>query len=88
MASPFSRSTLRAHGKVFWAGLLRVSGMLALARKWVKRHGAIVLTFHRVLTDSELQQTASLGGMRSASELPSGLKVITTSPLIKGKASA
>jgi peptidoglycan/xylan/chitin deacetylase (PgdA/CDA1 family) len=37
--------------------------MLRLARKWVKRHGAIVLTFHRVLTDSELQQTASQGGM-------------------------
>lgn len=63
MASPFNRSALRAHGKVFWAGLLRASGMLSLARKWVQRHGAIVLTFHRVLTDSELQQTASLGGM-------------------------
>src|SRR6476661_5884437 len=63
MASPFSRSALRAHGKVFWAGLLRASGMLSLARKWVQRHGSIVLTFHRVLTDSELQQTASLGGM-------------------------
>src|SRR5579859_6761073 len=63
MASPFSRSALRAHGKVFWAGLLRASGMLWLARKWVQRHGAIVLTFHRVLTDSELQQTASMGGM-------------------------
>lgn len=63
MASPFSRSTFRAHGKIFWAGLLRASGMLSLARKWVQRHGAIVLTFHRVLTDSELQQTASLGGM-------------------------
>lgn len=63
MASPFSRSTLRAHGKVIWAGLLRASGMLSLARKWVQRHGVIVLTFHRVLTDSELQQTASLGGM-------------------------
>jgi len=37
--------------------------MLSLARKWVQRHGVIVLTFHRVLTDSELQQTASLGGM-------------------------
>src|SRR5438270_8313437 len=63
MPSPFSRSTLRARGKVFWAGLLRASGMLSLARKWVQRHGAIVLTFHRVLTDSEMQQTASLGGM-------------------------
>jgi peptidoglycan/xylan/chitin deacetylase (PgdA/CDA1 family) len=37
--------------------------MLLLARKLVQRHGTIVLTFHRVLTDSELQQTASLGGM-------------------------
>ncbi|MBZ5492113.1 MAG: polysaccharide deacetylase family protein [Acidobacteriia bacterium] len=63
MASPFSRSALRAHGKVFWAGLLRASGMLSLARKWVQKRGAIVLTFHRVLTDSELQQTASLSGM-------------------------
>jgi len=43
--------------------LLRASGMLLLARKWVQRHGPIVLTLHRVLTDSELQQTASLGGM-------------------------
>ena len=37
--------------------------MLYLARKWVERHGVIVLTFHRVLTDSEVQQTASLPGM-------------------------
>lgn len=63
MASPFRRSTLRAYGKIFWAGLLRASGMLWLAKQWVKQHGAIVLTFHRVLTDSELQQTASLSGM-------------------------
>ena len=63
MARPFTRSALRAHGKAFWAGLLRASGMLHLARKWVQRHGPIVLTFHRVLSDSELQQTASLGGM-------------------------
>jgi peptidoglycan/xylan/chitin deacetylase (PgdA/CDA1 family) len=63
MARPFTRSAMRAHGKTFWAALLRASGLLHLARKLVKRHGAIVLTFHRVLTDSELQQTASLGGM-------------------------
>ncbi len=63
MASPFTRSELRAHGKAFWAGLLRASGLLYLARKWVQRYGTIVLTFHRVLTDSELQHTASLGGM-------------------------
>ena len=54
---------MRAQVKAVWAGLLRASGMLLLARKWVQRHGPIVLTFHRVLTDSELQQTASLGGM-------------------------
>lgn len=63
MASPFTRSALRAYGKTFWAGLLRASGILSLARKWVQRRGAIVLTFHRVLTDSEVQQTASLPGM-------------------------
>jgi peptidoglycan/xylan/chitin deacetylase (PgdA/CDA1 family) len=63
MASPFNRSALRAHGKVFWAGLLRTSGVLSLARKWVQRHGSVVLTFHRVLSDSELQKTASQGGM-------------------------
>jgi peptidoglycan/xylan/chitin deacetylase (PgdA/CDA1 family) len=63
MASPFTRSALRAHGKAFWASLLRASGVLYLARNWVRQHGAIVLTFHRVLTDSEVQQTASLPGM-------------------------
>jgi peptidoglycan/xylan/chitin deacetylase (PgdA/CDA1 family) len=63
MPSPLSRSNLRAHVKAVWAGLLRASGMLSLARKWIQRQGPIVLTFHRVLTDAELQQTASLGGM-------------------------
>src|ERR1041385_489909 len=63
MAGPFTRSALRAHGKTLWAGLLRASGLLYLARNWVRRHGAVVLTFHRVLTDSEVQQTASLAGM-------------------------
>ena len=63
MPSPFTRSALRAQGKTVWASLLRASGMLHLARKWVQRHGTIVLTFHRVLGDSELQKTASLAGM-------------------------
>ena len=58
---------------MFWATLLRASGLLYLAKKWVRRHGAIVLTFHRVLTDSELQQTASLRGMIVRSETFSGL---------------
>lgn len=63
---------LRAQGKAFWASLLRASGVLYLARKWVQRRGAIVLTFHRVLTDSELQQTASLPGMIVRSKTFSG----------------
>jgi peptidoglycan/xylan/chitin deacetylase (PgdA/CDA1 family) len=63
MARPFTRPALRAQGKAFWASLLRASGVLYLAKKWVQRNGAIVLTFHRVLTDLELQQTASLPGM-------------------------
>jgi glycosyltransferase involved in cell wall biosynthesis/peptidoglycan/xylan/chitin deacetylase (PgdA/CDA1 family) len=60
---PFARPALRAQGKTLWAGLLRASGLLYVARKWVQRNGAIVLTFHRVLADSEVQQTASLPGM-------------------------
>jgi peptidoglycan/xylan/chitin deacetylase (PgdA/CDA1 family) len=48
---------------MFWAGLLRASGVLYLAKTWVQRKGPIVLTFHRVLTDTELQHTASLAGM-------------------------
>ncbi|HET8888504.1 MAG TPA: polysaccharide deacetylase family protein [Candidatus Angelobacter sp.] len=63
MVRPFTRSALRAQGKTLWASLLRASGMLHLARKWVQQNGAIVLTFHRILTDSEAQQTASLPGM-------------------------
>jgi peptidoglycan/xylan/chitin deacetylase (PgdA/CDA1 family) len=63
MARSFTRPALRVHGKTFWASLLRASGLLYLAKKWVRRNGAIVLTFHRVLTDAELQQTASLPGM-------------------------
>jgi len=72
MASTFTRSALRAHGKTLWAGLLRASGLLYLATNWVRRHGAIVLTFHRVLTDSEVQQTASLPGMIVRSSTFSG----------------
>lgn len=61
--SPFTRPTVRARGKMFWAGLLRALGVLSISRKWVQRQGAVVLTFHRVLTDKELQLTASLPGM-------------------------
>jgi peptidoglycan/xylan/chitin deacetylase (PgdA/CDA1 family) len=59
----FTRSRARARGKVLWAGLLRVSGVLNLAKRWVERRGVVVLTFHRVLEGQELRQTASLPGM-------------------------
>ncbi|HET9836760.1 MAG TPA: polysaccharide deacetylase family protein [Candidatus Angelobacter sp.] len=59
----FTRSTIRARGKLLWAGVLRFSGVLRLARRWVRNRGTIVLTFHRVLPDDELRSTASLPGM-------------------------
>ena len=34
-----------------------------MAKQWVRRHGVVVLTFHRVLTDDELARTTSLPGM-------------------------
>jgi peptidoglycan/xylan/chitin deacetylase (PgdA/CDA1 family) len=49
--------------KTLWVGVLRVSGVLPLAKRWVRRRGALVLTFHRVLTDADLRQTASSLGM-------------------------
>jgi len=60
---PFIRPTVRARGKVFWARFLRAVGVLRVSRKWVQRQGAVVLTFHRILTDEELELTASLPGM-------------------------
>jgi peptidoglycan/xylan/chitin deacetylase (PgdA/CDA1 family) len=62
-ASLFTRSKARARGKFFWAGLLRISGVLFLAKSWVRRRGALVLTFHRVLADADLEHTASMPGM-------------------------
>jgi peptidoglycan/xylan/chitin deacetylase (PgdA/CDA1 family) len=65
---------------MFWASLLRASGLLHLAKKWVQSHGAIVLTFHRVLNSAELQQTASLPGMIvSSGTFSSFLKYATDS---------
>jgi len=61
--SLFTRSAVRARGKIFWAGVLRISGVIPLAKRWVRRRGSIVLTFHRVLPDEELKNTASLPGM-------------------------
>jgi len=62
-ASLLKISASRARIKAFWAGLLRVSGVLPLAKSWVRRRGTLVLTFHRVLTDADLLRTASSPGM-------------------------
>jgi peptidoglycan/xylan/chitin deacetylase (PgdA/CDA1 family) len=62
-ASLFTRSAARARGKALWAGMLRISGILPMAKRWVRRHGVIVLTFHRVLSDGDLEYTSSLPGM-------------------------
>lgn len=59
----FTKRAVRARSKAIWAGLLRISGLLSLAKAWVRRNGVIVLTFHRVLTEGELKETASLPGM-------------------------
>jgi peptidoglycan/xylan/chitin deacetylase (PgdA/CDA1 family) len=48
---------------MLWAGTLRAMGVLYLAKRWVRQRGMIVLTFHRVLDDEGLRQTASLAGM-------------------------
>lgn len=47
-----------------WARLLQASGCLWWARHRLQRSGAtVVLTFHRVLDDSEFQHTCSLAGI-------------------------
>ena len=63
LQGPFARRPLRALGKSAWAGFLRAIGILPLAKRWVRRQGTVVLTFHRVLNDAELEGTASLLGM-------------------------
>ncbi len=63
MRTGFTRSAFRVHSKTAWAYLLRATGLLHLARQWVQKRGPIVLTFHRVLSETEWQQTASLPGM-------------------------
>ena len=41
----------------------RAFGLLWAARWYVRRHGAVVLTLHRVLPESELERSGSLPGM-------------------------
>lgn len=49
---------------VAWARLLQASGCLWWAKRQLRRSGAVVvLTFHRVLDDAEIQLTCSLPGI-------------------------
>src|SRR5262249_52419744 len=50
---------LRALLKCGFLCVLRSSGLLALAKRWVRSNGAVVLTFHRVLSECAAAQTLS-----------------------------
>jgi len=57
------KTTLRSYLKWIYILLLYYTGTLALAKRWVLSKGAIVLTFHRVLSDSAAAQTCSPAGL-------------------------
>jgi glycosyltransferase involved in cell wall biosynthesis/peptidoglycan/xylan/chitin deacetylase (PgdA/CDA1 family) len=49
----------RARSLVKWAlvRMLWLTGMLGLAKWWIRRHGAVVLSFHRILSRKESSET-------------------------------
>jgi peptidoglycan/xylan/chitin deacetylase (PgdA/CDA1 family) len=50
--------------QLVWAALLQASGCLWWAKRQLRRRGAVVvLTFHRVLNDTEFRHTCSLPGI-------------------------
>jgi peptidoglycan/xylan/chitin deacetylase (PgdA/CDA1 family) len=58
-----ARPTLRALLRWGWICVLRYSGCIALARRWIGTHGAVVLTFHRILPEAAANTTLSPAGM-------------------------
>jgi peptidoglycan/xylan/chitin deacetylase (PgdA/CDA1 family) len=58
-----SKPRLRAGLKWVFVHALRYTGLLAFAKWWIRRHGAIVLTFHRILSEKATAQTCSPSGM-------------------------
>ena len=62
-AYPRNKRTLRSYLRWVYICVLHYTGLLALARQWVRSHGAIVLTFHRVLSDQAVAQTCSPAGL-------------------------
>lgn len=57
------RPTFRSRLRWIYISILQYSGLLALAKWWVRWHGAVVLTFHRILADEAMEQTCSPEGL-------------------------
>jgi peptidoglycan/xylan/chitin deacetylase (PgdA/CDA1 family) len=55
--------TLRSRLRWIYICALHCTGLLALAKRWVHSQGAIVLTFHRILSDHAAAQTYSPAGL-------------------------
>lgn len=54
---------IRAVAKWLWVRLLFVTGTLWWTKRWIRRHGVVVLTFHRVLDEEGWRRTCSPRGM-------------------------
>jgi peptidoglycan/xylan/chitin deacetylase (PgdA/CDA1 family) len=58
-----TKKNLREVVKWAWVRFLWATGLLAFAKLWIRRHGAVVLSFHRILTTQGMAQTCSQGGI-------------------------
>lgn len=63
MQTAGAKSKIRRIGKWAFVRLLYISGLLAWAKYCVRRKGIVVITFHRVLNDSDFERTCSPAGM-------------------------
>jgi peptidoglycan/xylan/chitin deacetylase (PgdA/CDA1 family) len=57
------KAKLRLQLKWIFLYTLRFTGLLAFAKWWIRRNGAIVLTFHRILSEKAAGETCSPEGM-------------------------
>jgi peptidoglycan/xylan/chitin deacetylase (PgdA/CDA1 family) len=58
-----SKKIFREYLKWVWVRALWATGLLAFAKYWIQRHGAVVLSFHRILTETGMAQTFSQDGI-------------------------
>jgi len=61
--NPVMKRTLRSYLRWVYIYVLHYTGLLALAKRWVRSHGAVVLTFHRVLSEQAAAHTCSPAGL-------------------------